>query len=150
MIELAAPDDARQILQLQKLAYQSEAAIYDDYTIPPLLQSLEEMESDLQKKTVLKETAGGRINGSVRGYVQDGTGYIGRLIVHPDFQNQGLGTRLIKAIEEHLGQAERYELFTGYKSLRNLYLYRKLGYCVFRSEIVNDRLTQVYLEKKVV
>ena len=150
MSEVAAIDDAKEILQLQKLAYQSEAAIYDDYSIPPLIQSLEDMVSDLQKQTVLKVMMDGKIVGSVRGYIRDGTGYVGRLIVHPDFQNRGIGTRLMKAIEEHLSQAKRYELFTGHKSERNIHLYKKLGYRPFRTESINDRLVLVYMEKLVV
>jgi ribosomal protein S18 acetylase RimI-like enzyme len=150
MIEDAVVDDAEEILQLQKLAYQSEAAIYDDYTIPPLVQSLEGMLTDLRKQIVLKIMIDGKIIGSVRGHVQDGTGYIGRLIVHPQFQNRGTGTQLIKAIEERLAQAKRYELFTGHKSERNIYLYKKLGYSQFRTEKINDGLTQVYLEKIVI
>jgi ribosomal protein S18 acetylase RimI-like enzyme len=150
MSEVATIDDAKEILQLQKLAYQSEAAIYDDYSIPPSIQSLEDMVSDLQKQTVLKVMMDGKIVGSVRGYIRDGTGYVGRLIVHPDFQNRGIGTRLMKAIEEHLSQAKRYELFTGHKSERNIHLYKKLGYCPFRTESINDRLVLVYMEKLVV
>lgn len=34
-------EDAVEILDLQKLAYQSETQIYDDWTIPPLLQTIE-------------------------------------------------------------------------------------------------------------
>jgi hypothetical protein len=40
MITQAAAADAAEILALQKLAYQSEAAIYQDYSIPPLTQTL--------------------------------------------------------------------------------------------------------------
>lgn len=145
--ENATIKDAREILDLQKLAYQSEAAIYNDFSIPPLTQTMEGMLNDFQKQAVLKVVVDGRIIGSVRGHLQDGTGYIGRLIVHPDFQNRGMGTRLLKAIEEHLSQAKRYELFTGHKSERNLRLYQKLGYRSFRTETINEGLTQVYLEK---
>jgi 2-aminoadipate transaminase len=42
-IDRATVEDAKEILDLQKLAYQSEAEIYNDYTIPPLTQTLEEM-----------------------------------------------------------------------------------------------------------
>jgi ribosomal protein S18 acetylase RimI-like enzyme len=105
------------------------------------------MVSDLQQKEVLKVMMDGRIIGSVRGEIRGDTGYIGRLIVHPEFQNQGIGTLLIKAIEERLSQAKRYELFTGHKSERNIHLYEKLGYRSFRIEPINDRLVQVYMEK---
>jgi ribosomal protein S18 acetylase RimI-like enzyme len=142
-IETATENDAQGILDLQKLAYQSEAAIYNDYTIAPLKQSLPEMLADIQKQTVLKALEGSRIIGSVRGRVQDETCYIGRLIVHPDFQGQGLGTRLIQAIEAQFSQAKRFELFTGHRSERNLHLYQKLGYSVFRREKANEGLVMV-------
>jgi hypothetical protein len=45
-IEPATIQDADAILALQKLAYQSEAAIYADYTIPPLTQTLEELKAE--------------------------------------------------------------------------------------------------------
>jgi len=148
LIESADTKDAQVILDLQKLAYQSEAAITGDYTIPPLMQTLEEMEQDFQKQVVLKASIDGRIIGSVRAYVQEGTCYIGRLIVHPNFQNQGIGKQLMRAIEEHFTKADRYELFTGQKSERNLYFYQKLGYRIFRSEKLSERVMLVYLEKR--
>jgi ribosomal protein S18 acetylase RimI-like enzyme len=146
-IAVASVRDAPEILILQRLAYQSEAAIYDDYTIAPLTQSLDEIETDLQRQLVLKASADGKIVGSVRGYERDGTCFIGRLIVHPDWQNQGIGTWLMHEIEVHFPRAQRFELFTGDKSKRNLYLYQKLGYHKFRTEQLTDRLAIVYLEK---
>ena len=147
IIERAASDDASEILALQKLAYQSEAAIYNDYTIPPLMQTLEEITADFQRQTFLKATMDGRIVGSVRAYTWEGTCYVGRLIVHPSVQNQGIGTRLLSEIERVFDQAKRFELFTGHRSERNLYLYQKLDYRSHRSETVSDALTIVYLEK---
>jgi len=38
LIEQANVVDAQEILALQKLAYQSEATIYNDYTLPPLME----------------------------------------------------------------------------------------------------------------
>jgi hypothetical protein len=40
IVELASIEDAEEILALQKLAYVSEAEIIDDFTIPPLHQTL--------------------------------------------------------------------------------------------------------------
>jgi hypothetical protein len=72
---------------------------------------------------------------------------IGRLIVHPDYQNRGIGTRLMNEIERCFDEAKRFELFTGHKSERNIALYRKLGYRIFRSEKISGNLTLVYMEK---
>ena len=40
MIETAGREDAEVILQIQRLAYQSEAVLYQDWNIPPLTESL--------------------------------------------------------------------------------------------------------------
>jgi hypothetical protein len=77
--------DAPEILDLQKLAYQSEAAIYGDWSIPPLTQTLEELETEFEHMTFLKECDSGRLIGSVRASIHNETCIIGRLIVHPDF-----------------------------------------------------------------
>ena len=139
--------DAALILNLQKLAYYSEAVLNDDFTIPPLMQTLPEIEADFQQQVYLKAVLDGTIVGAVRGYERDGTCYIGRLIVHPDCQNRGIGTQLINAIERHFNTARRYELFTSENSARNLYLYQKLGYRPFRTARLSDKVMLVYLEK---
>lgn len=148
IIERANVENAGEILDLQKLAYQSEAALYDDDTIPPLTQTLEEITADFERQLFLKASVDGRIIGSVRAYEREGTCCIGRLIVHPGFQNQGVGTRLLNEIERAFVQARRYELFTGDKSERNLYLYQKLGYQPFRTAMVTEELGLVFLEKR--
>ena len=147
VIARADVDDAEEILVLQKLAYQSEAAIYDAYTIPPLTQTLEEITADFDEHLFLKASVDGRIIGSVRAFESEGTCFIGRLIVHPDFQNRGIGTWLMSDVEQIFDKARRYELFTGHKSERNLHLYQKLGYEPFRTERVTESLVLVHLER---
>ena len=148
-VERATVKDAQEILALQKLAYLSEAATYDEYGIPPLTQSLEELQADFERQVYLKATLDGRIVGSVRAHERERTCFVGRLIVHPDSQNRGIGSRLMEKIEAAFAQARRFELFTGHRSERNLYLYQKLGYRPFRREQVTTALTLVYLEKVV-
>jgi GNAT superfamily N-acetyltransferase len=147
LIEVADTDDALQILDLQRLAFQSEAALWDDYTIPPLTQTLSKLKADFRRQVFLKATVEGNIVGSVRGHIQRGTCFVGRLIVHPDYQNRGIGTQLMHEIERHFAQARRYEIFTGQKSERNIYLYQKLGYHIFRTQRLTDKVTLVYMEK---
>jgi ribosomal protein S18 acetylase RimI-like enzyme len=149
LIEIATLEDASEILSLQKLAYQSEAEIYDDFSIPPLTQTLEGIAEDFGEQVYLKAVVNGVIIGSVRGFLQEDTCYIGRLIVHPVYQNRGIGTRLLKAIETHFITAHRFVLFTGERSERNLYLYQKLGYRITQTRQLSNRVALVYLEKAV-
>jgi len=53
-ITKAVKSDLQQILDLQYLAYQSEAVIYNDFTIPPLTQPLSEVEQEYKKGIFLK------------------------------------------------------------------------------------------------
>lgn len=140
--------DAATILGLQKLAYQSEARIYNDDKIPPLIQTAAQIEKEFAGTVFLKATAeDGRIVGSVRACERDGTCFIGRLIVHPDHQGRGIGTSLMREIESRFAHVKRFELFTGHKSERNLRFYRKLGYQAFEEEQATDSLRLVFLQK---
>lgn len=146
-IKKATIDDAQEILALQKLAYTSEAEIYNDLTIQPLHQNLDEIKSEFADQHFLKVYEKGRIVGSVRAYEKEETCFIGKLIVHPEYQNQGIGTKLLQKIENVFDYVNRYELFTGHKSQKNLYLYEKNGYRIFRRQQVTNDLTLVFMEK---
>jgi ribosomal protein S18 acetylase RimI-like enzyme len=143
----ANQNDLQTILQLQKDSYMSEAEIYNDYCIPPLQQDLKSFENEFKNTTILKSVINGEIVGSVRGFVENGTSYIGKLIVKSDFQNKGIGRLLLDSIESTFKDCTRFELFTGFKSHKNLYLYNKLGYKEFKRQMINDNLTMIYLEK---
>ena len=85
-VELASIGDAENILELQKLAYTSEAEIIDDFTIPPLHQTIDEIRSEFNEQVFLKVVFESNIVGSVRCYLDMGTCYIGKLILHPVYQ----------------------------------------------------------------
>ena len=87
-VKIALVADAAEILALQKKCYLQEAAIYEDYTLPPLLQTLPSIRADFEHQIFLKITKDTQIIGSVRGRRQKDTCYIGRLIVALDFQNK--------------------------------------------------------------
>ncbi len=147
IIEQAKVTDAEEILSLQKLAYKSESEIYNDFNIAPLIQTLEEIKRDFKNQVFLKAVIEGRITGSVRAFAKEDSCYIGRLIVHPDFQNQGIGTKLINEIEGVFNLSRRFELFTGHKSRKNIHIYQKLGYKTFKTEKITDNINFIYMEK---
>jgi ribosomal protein S18 acetylase RimI-like enzyme len=139
--------DAAEILALQKLAYQSEAVLYEDWSIPPFTQTLDAIKKEFAGTIFLKACDSRRIIGSVRASIHDGTCKIGRLIVHPEFQHRGLGSRLMSAIETEFPDAKRFELFTGSRSARNIRLYERLGYKTFRTERLSMQVELVFMEK---
>jgi ribosomal protein S18 acetylase RimI-like enzyme len=149
IVEKSLYENLDEILILQKLAYQSEAEICNDYEIPPLTQTLEGIREDYKNQIILKAVTDREIIGSIRAYEKDKVCYIGRLIVHPDYQNKGIGKILMKNIEKHFCKCNKYSLFTGKNSLKNLYFYNSLGYQQIREEKVNENLIFIYLEKVI-
>jgi GNAT superfamily N-acetyltransferase len=146
-IELAQVEDAPAILALQKKAYRSEAELHNDDSIPPLHQTLESFLDEFRKGIVLKAVRNEQIIGSVRAFQQGDSSYIGKLIVESAQQNQGIGQALMQAIEHYFPQARHFELFTGFRSEKNLYLYQKLGYRELRRQTISDSLILVFLQK---
>lgn len=147
-IETAAIEDAAEILELQRKAYVSEAEIYNDCEIEPLTQTLESVREQFATHLFLKAAAGGRIVGSVRACRRDGHVEIGKLIVDPELQGRGIGTRLMREIEARF-PGETFVLFTGHKSERNLKLYRKLGCVPFDENTASPTLRLIYLRKTI-
>jgi ech hydrogenase subunit C len=170
LYQRAEKGDASEILALQKTAYQSEAEIYGDDSVPALQQTLEELEDDFEflpkpaapapavgetqapkpadEVIFLKAVVNGKIIGSVRGWATDGTAHINRLIVHPYFQRRGIGQQLMREIENGFSRVKRFEVYTGSKSERSLKQFRKLGYQDFKIETQTPALTWVYMQKE--
>ena len=147
----ATYEDLAEIINLQKLAYLSEAELLNDYSIAPLTQTLTELQNEFvrfDKGIILKmiNEKNNQIIGSVRAHEQNDRIYIGRLIVHPDYQNKGFGTKLLKTIETFF-ENKTYEVFTSSKSERNLYLYKKNGYKEYKREKVTGDYELIFLEK---
>lgn len=147
MIVKAKYKDLQEILNLQYLAYQSEAELFGSKDISPLKQTLDKVIEEFNNGIILKLTdENGSIIGSVRATEKNGTVYIGKLMVHPDHRCKGYGTKLLSEIESCYPD-KRYELFTSTRSVDNIRLYEKDGYKIFDRKPVDDELVFVYMEK---
>lgn len=143
----ADKEDLSEILGLQYLAYQSEARLFNDEDIPPLKQTLADVENEYRKGIILKALEEDKtIIGSVRAFCDHETVYIGKLMVHPSKQGRGIGTLLLLEMEKQYPK-QRYELFTSTRSEKNIALYKKLGYKIFDEKQVTEELRFVYMEK---
>ncbi|MET9455973.1 GNAT family N-acetyltransferase [Streptomyces canus] len=150
-ISAAAEQDAEQIFRLQYLCFQSEAALYGNYRIDPLVQSLDSVRAEVTADCVFVARLGEEVVGSVRGRVtEDGSAAIGKLCVHPRLQGHGIGARLLRAAEAALAEergATSFRLFTGHRSEGNLRLYRKVGYQTVGTSEGADGVPMIVLEK---
>ncbi|MEV2215130.1 GNAT family N-acetyltransferase [Streptomyces sp. NPDC050997] len=150
-ISAATEQDAEQIFKLQYLCFQSEAALYGNYRIDPLVQTLDELREEVATDCVFVARLGDEVVGSVRGRViDDGSASIGRLCVHPRLQGHGIGARLLRAAESALAGergATSFRLHTGHRSESNLGLYRRVGYQTVGTAQGADGVEMIVLEK---
>ncbi len=128
----AVPDDAGELWTLQQAAYLVEGRRHDTFDIPPLVESLAEVRTSLSDGVVLVARRAGRLVGSVRGEAREGGDwYVGRLMVAPDLQGEGLGSTLLDRIETLAPDGtRRVVLVTGVLSEANVRFYRRRGYRV--------------------
>ncbi|MBL1107513.1 GNAT family N-acetyltransferase [Streptomyces sp. 5-8] len=151
-ISVATEQDAEQIFRLQYLCFQSEAALYGNYRIDPLVQSLDSVRQEVASDCVFVARLGDEVVGSVRGKVtEDGAAAIGKLCVHPRLQGHGIGARLLRTAEAALAEergATRFRLFTGHRSEGNLRLYRRSGYETVGRQKGTDGVEMLVLEKR--
>lgn len=151
-VEFAVPGDIDEILTLQKLCFQGEADRVGNPDIAPMTETKEALLGDLSSAEdplfLLKLVENRRIVGSVRAREKEGTVYIGRLIVHPEYRNRGYGKKLMTAIESCFHPV-RFELFTGEHNTENLRFYQNLGYRPYDA-FESDGVRLVRLEKEPV
>ncbi|MHA3702560.1 GNAT family N-acetyltransferase [Jatrophihabitans sp. YIM 134969] len=127
------PADAGEVLTLQLAAWVQEAHANDTLAIPPLHETLADVERDLADDTftVWGVRDHGRLTAMVRTSLRDAgrTAFVGRLGVVPDRQGHGLGAAVLAWAEAHVPESvTRFELITGALSSANHAFYARQGY----------------------
>jgi tRNA (guanine37-N1)-methyltransferase len=125
----AVPADAGEILTLQRACWLQEQQANPGVEIPALHESLDDVRRWLTEWTVLTLRRDGRLVGAARARSEEEDWEVGRLMVAPDLQGQGLGRLLLEAVESAAPPGARScVLFTGAGSTDNLRLYKRAGY----------------------
>lgn len=151
MIRPALVGDAGEVLTVQRAAFVSEAQSHGDPWLPPLTETLDAVAAAIESGAVLvlrlaHRGREGRLVGAVRRELRDQTVHIGRLVVAPDLQGHGFGSRLLAAAEDVPG-ATTAQLFTGHLATTNLALYARRGYVEFDRRRASDTVELVFLRK---
>ncbi|WP_144877135.1 GNAT family N-acetyltransferase [Microbacterium sp. 1.5R] len=140
------PEDAGEVMTLQRAAFVSEAQIYGSADMPPLTQTLAEVEAELRSGSGFGARVDGRLVGAIRFTEDERMLLIGRIAIAPDMQGEGIGRSLLTAAEE-ASAAETAELFTGSLSEANIRLYEACGYTESDRIPQGDGTDQVFLRK---
>ena len=147
-IELATIQDVPEILELQYKAFRPVAERLNWPDAPNLTETVEHARGEFLKYTTLKMLSDdGKIIGSVRGRVEDGSLYIGRLMVLPEFQKNGYGRILLREIQSILPH-NRAWLDTSGDVSKTVSFYEREGFRTFHTEHFENNHTWISMEKK--
>lgn len=142
---MLGPDDAGEVLTLQRAAFVVEAQRYKDPFVQPLTETLDEVREEMTGP-VIGVRISGCLVGSVRWTTTDDTTMIRKLIVAPDMQAHGVGAFLLASAEKMSGSAH-FEVLTGGQSDRNLRFYQRADYVVIGHEHAGDDVELAHLVK---
>ena len=148
-VERAGRADAGQILTVQRAAFVSEALANKTLALPAFTQTVDELTESMANSVLLVARQDERVVGSVLGLLDDdGSWYIGRLVVAPDRQGEGIGSRLLKEIEAAAPSGSpRFHLVTGAAG-PNIAFYGRHGYQI-AAHGTHEGSPIVHLEKRL-
>ena len=146
-IERATLRDVPEILELQYRAFCPVCKELGWSDAPTVTESIEQAYADFPNSTVLKMVADdGRIIGSVRGKIDDGSLYIGRLMVLPEFQQNGYGKILLREIQSVMPH-KRAWLGTSGEMKETVAFYEREGFSIFNTETLDNGHIWILMEK---
>jgi ribosomal protein S18 acetylase RimI-like enzyme len=146
LIDIYDDDVAQQVVAVQRPSYHSESALIDYPDLPPLLETI----TDLQNSD--ETFVGYRENGQLAGvlsYEQADAGlHIARLAVHPDYFRRGIGRALLQWVETAVS-TPHITVSTAAKNQPAIHLYQSQGYTIVQSTTLPDGLELILLRKEV-
>lgn len=143
-IEKATILDAEKLTEIMTRTFDEEAKRWlcgqgdiIDYNIqPPGYSSVEMMRYSIEELDSFKVMLDGKIIGGIIVTISGKSyGRIDRIFVEPVYQGKGIGSNVIKLIEEEYPSIRIWDLETSSRQLTNHHFYKKMGYeIIFKSD----------------
>ncbi len=151
-LQRASIEDAEELHAMQIKAFRGLLEKYQDFDTSPGCESVDKVAARLRQDFTFYYfiCIGQEKVGAVRVIVKKESinKRISPIFVMPEFQGMGIAQEAIRLCEELHG-VENWELDTILQEAGNCHLYEKMGYRqTGRTEVVNERLTLVFYEKK--
>lgn len=146
-------DDAEELHAMQVEAFKELLEKYQDFDTSPASEGVEKVEARLRQNFTYYYfiCIGQQKAGAIRVIDKKENGInkrISPIFILPEFQGKGIAQKAIRLCEETHGN-ENWELDTILQEPKNCHLYEKMGYCqTGKTEVINERLTLTFYEKK--
>ena len=143
----AVPVNAEIIHEIQMRAFAEEGRLSDNVQIPPLTEQVAAIELHIRTQIVLVAKDGERIVGSARGIVDGSTCTLRGVSVEPHYQGQGIGSSLLRSVEQAHPTVERFTLTTNTLVPGNVAFYERHGFHVTELTRYTDKIILAQMVK---
>lgn len=151
MIELVKLEksDIAEFTEIAIQSFEEDKIMYGDY--PPLIDIENHTLRFIHEGYTYKILKNGKlIGGTVIFNDQNGHYTLGAIFIHPSYQNQGIGQKIMRLIEGKYPDAKSWFLDTPYLSFRNHHFYEKIGYKKTGEEIPDkEKDFKLFLYEKI-
>lgn len=127
IIQMKDADAAEEVWALQHAAYRVEAAIIGVWETPPLRDTVESLRESRETFCGFRSQDGELAGVISYGQEQDGQYVVYRLMVHPDYFRQGIGSRLLAHLLDVI-PARHWAVTAEARNSPALALYEKAGF----------------------
>ncbi|PYZ93936.1 GNAT family N-acetyltransferase [Salipaludibacillus keqinensis] len=146
IINISNRKHAKDVLNVQIPSYKVEAEIIDSYEIPPLKDTVYNLQNC--DETFIGYYENKQLCGAISIKVVDDEVDIHRLIVHPKHFRKGIAQLLLNFIESKF-KVETIKVSTGSKNAPAVRFYKKNGFQNIKEVMVNKQLSITLFEKKL-
>jgi len=142
--------EANELLKLQKEAFHSDLIKYKDYFLSPAAESLQYFILKMQTSLYYSIFVDGRLAGGICILEQTKDHYyLYRIFLGSEFQNKGLGSKILQQLEKQFFLVKKWSLDTPKDNRRNRHFYEKHGYIKTGEQQITKYLTLIYYEKNL-
>lgn len=150
VIKRAKVEEAETLKAIQEAAFADDLLKYQDVEGSPATESTERLIEKINSFYYYTIRHNDEIIGGVNvRKTSDTESRLSRLFLKPTYQNKGIGTKIIKFIEEEFPHTVKWSLDTPYLSYRNQHLYEKMGYKKIGEHRISDKLILFDYEKRM-
>lgn len=143
-------DEIEELVAIQKEVFTEDYAIYEDHDSTPVNETTEKLIENIKRFFHYTIWLDNYIIGAIDiRPLDDKRLRLSKLFLRTEYQNKGLGSKIIQLMESEFPLIRDWSLYTPYLNKRNHHFYEKLGYIKISEVQVTEKLLLFKYEKIV-
>jgi RimJ/RimL family protein N-acetyltransferase len=143
-------DEIEDLLAIQKEVFAEDYVLYNDHDSTPVNETTEKLIENIERFFHFTIWVDNDIIGAIDiRPLDDKRLRLSKLFLRTEYQNKGLGSKIIQLMESEFPLIKDWSLYTPYLNKRNHHFYEKLGYIKIGEVQVTEKL-QLFKYEKII